>query len=134
MEKLYIDRFTSFENSLNSLSEAESRDRKDSFVISGTIQKFSLTFDLSWKLMKDILLNKYKVIDFALGSSLEVLKKSYENNLIKNDFWTKMLRDRNNLIYEYDGKIADEAIDRIIDIYIPIFNDFKQQVVNILDI
>lgn len=134
MEKLYIDRFTSFENSLNSLSEAESRDRKDSFVISGTIQKFSLAFDLSWKLMKDILLNKYKVIDFALGSPLVVLKKSYENNLIKNDFWTKMLRDRNNLIHDYDGKIADEAIDRIIDIYIPIFNDFKQQVVNILDI
>ena len=128
MGKLFTDRLSSFTNSLNSLSEAKNRDRNDDFVISGTVQKFSLTFDIAWKLMKDILLQKYKVTDFALGSPSEVLKKSYENKLIDDDIWMEMLRERNNLIHDYDGKIAEIAVDNIVDKYIDLFRKFESHV------
>ena len=128
MEKSYIDRYNSFNNSLISLEEAKYRDRTDSFVLSGIVQKFSLTFDLAWKLMKDIILQEYQVVDFALGSPSEVLKKSFENNLINDDIWMKMLRQRNQLIHDYDGTIANESVDDIVDRYVQLFCAFRDKV------
>ena len=55
MDEKFNRRFTSFCNSLDALSEAKNRDFSDSFVLSGTSAKFSITFDLAWKVMKDIL-------------------------------------------------------------------------------
>ena len=53
MDEKFIRRFESFRNSLDSLAEAKQRDLSDSFVLSGTSAKFSITFDLAWKVMKD---------------------------------------------------------------------------------
>lgn len=55
MDEKFMRRYESFKNSLASLSEARERDMSDSFVLSGTSAKFSITFDLAWKVMKDIL-------------------------------------------------------------------------------
>ena len=128
MENLYTDRFNSFKKSLDGLKEAKNRDRTDDFVISGTVQKFSLTFDLAWKLMKDILVQKYNVLDFALGSPSEVLKKAFENNLIDDEIWMTMLKNRNNLIHDYDEILAESAVNSIIDKYIKEFEIFENKV------
>ena len=45
MDEKFKRRFRSFENSLDSLSEARSRDLEDSFVLSGTSAKYSIIFD-----------------------------------------------------------------------------------------
>jgi nucleotidyltransferase substrate binding protein (TIGR01987 family) len=131
MENLYTDRLNSFKKSLEGLKEAKNRDRTDDFVISGTVQKFSLTFDLAWKLMKDILVQKYNVLDFALGSPSEVLKKAFENDLIDDDIWMTMLKDRNNLIHDYDEILAETAVNSIIDKYIEEFKKFEKRVLTI---
>lgn len=55
MEEKYLKRFESFQRSLDALAEARERDMTDSFVLSGTSAKFSITFELAWKVMKDIL-------------------------------------------------------------------------------
>lgn len=47
MESKFTNRYRSFYNSLAGLCEARHRDMKDSFVLSGTVQKFNLTFDIS---------------------------------------------------------------------------------------
>ena len=52
MDAKFDRRFQSFCNSLDALAEARERDLTDSFVLSGTGAKFSITFDLSWKVMK----------------------------------------------------------------------------------
>ena len=44
MDEKFNRRFTSFCNSLDALSEAKNRDFSDSFVLSGTSAKFSITF------------------------------------------------------------------------------------------
>lgn len=128
MQNLYIDRFKTFVKSLNGLKEARNKDKNDSFVLSGTIQKFSLTFDLAWKTMKDILTDKYGILDFSLGSPSEVMKKSYANGIIEDDKWMKMLRLRNNVIHDYDETIAENSFDIILDEYIPLFEKFKEKV------
>ena len=40
-------------------------------------EKFSITFDLAWKVMKDILVQYYAMTGFVAGSPREVLRKSY---------------------------------------------------------
>ena len=57
MDEKFNRRFVSFTKSLNALAEARERDLSDSFVLSGTSAKFSITFDLAWKVMKDILIH-----------------------------------------------------------------------------
>lgn len=78
MDEKFIRRFESFKNSLDSLAEARQRDLSDSFVISGTSAKFSITFDLTWKVMKDILVQYYAITGFVTGSPREVLRQSFQ--------------------------------------------------------
>lgn len=77
-----MKRFESFKKSLDSLAEAKERDMSDSFVLSGTSAKFSITFDLAWKVMKDIMVQHYEIIDFVAGSPKEVLKKAFCDRII----------------------------------------------------
>lgn len=81
MERKFMKRFQSYKKSLSSLTEARERDMNDSFVLSGTSAKFSITFDLAWKTMKDILIEHYSITDFIAGSPREVLKKSFQANM-----------------------------------------------------
>ena len=97
-------RFLSFCNSLDALSEARQRDLSDSFVLSGTSAKFSITFDLAWKVMKDILVQYYAITGFVTGSPREVLREAYKANLISDDDWMEMLKVRNELAHDYDCK------------------------------
>lgn len=55
MDEKFMRRYESLKKSLASFSETRERDVTDSFVLSGTSAKFSITFDLAWKVMKDIL-------------------------------------------------------------------------------
>ena len=129
----YTGRFESFKKSLASLAEVYDRDANDSFVLSGTVQKFSITFDISWKVMKDLLSEYYGIVDYAAGSPRETLKKAYSSNLIESDAWLDMMNDRNLLAHDYDGGIAKEKIATIKDIYIPLLMDFQRKVEGLPD-
>lgn len=124
MDEKFCKRFQCFKNSLLVLSEARERDMNDSFVVSGTGAKFSITFDLAWKVMKDIIIQYYAVVDFPKGSPREVLKKAFELNLITGDVWMEMLQDRNDFTHDYDGTLVKEACQRIIDVYLDKFHEF----------
>lgn len=77
MEEKYMRRLESFRRSLDALAEARERDMGDSFVLSGTSAKFSITFELAWKVMKDLLTGHYGITDFVAVSPKEILKKAY---------------------------------------------------------
>ena len=133
MDAKYNRRFLSFCNSLDALAEARQRDLSDSFVLSGTSAKFSVTFDLSWKVMKDILVQYYAITSFVAGSPREVLRESYKANLISDDAWMEMLKVRNELAHDYDCEIVKKHCHTIIEKYIDLFYDFEK-VVKQLDI
>ena len=118
MDEKFNRRFLSFCRSLDALAEAKNRDLSDSFVLSGTSAKFSITFDLAWKVMKDILVQYYAMTGFVAGSPREVLRKSYQASLISDDTWMEMLKVRNELTHDYDGDIVKEYCNVIIQKYV----------------
>ena len=132
MDEKFIRRFESFKNSLDSLAEARQRDLSDSFVLSGTSAKFSITFDLAWKVMKDILIQYYAITGFVTGSPREVLKQSFRAKLITGDEWIEMLKVKNQLAHDYDGVIVKEHCQTIIHEYIDKLYDFKTVVETLL--
>lgn len=128
MDEKFTKRFESFQNSLHSLEEARIRDMTDSFVLSGTSAKFSITFDLAWKVMKDILVQYYAITGFVTGSPREVLRESFLADLIDGDEWMDMLRIRNQLTHDYDGVIVKEHCQQIVQVYINKFEQFEEKV------
>ena len=62
MDEKYYRRFESFRNSLAVLKEIRERDLNDSFILSGAGAKFNITFDLAWKVMKDIVIQRFAVV------------------------------------------------------------------------
>ena len=132
MDGKFTKRFESFKNSLHSLQEARVRDLTDSFVLSGTGAKFSITFDLSWKVMKDILVQHYAITGFVTGSPREVLREAFQANMIQGDEWMEMLKIRNQLVHDYDGIIVKEHCQSIVQIYISKFEQFEEYVEKLL--
>ena len=133
MEEKFYKRYESFSNSLKSLSEAKERDLSDSFILSGTGAKFSITFDLSWKVMKDIMTQVYMVSDYIAGSPRDVLRKSFELGMInEEDSWLEMLRLRNTLSHDYDGVVIAQACEKIVNSYINSFENFRTTVDSII--
>lgn len=124
MAEKYIERFQSFSRSLQGLEKVKGRDLTDDFVLSGTVQKFALTFDIAWKVMKDILIKYHGINDFATGSPRETLRTAASVKLISDDKWMSMLADRNDLSHDYDGALAARKINIIINDYIPLFEEF----------
>ena len=74
MDEKFNRRYTSFCNSLDALAEARQRALSDSFVFSGTSAKFSITFDLAWKVMKDILVQYYAITNKESSSGTSIRK------------------------------------------------------------
>ncbi len=128
----FTKRYESFRNSLLSLAEARQRDLSDSFVLSGTGAKFSITFDLAWKLMKDILVEHYAIADFVSGSPREVLKASFKAELIEGDIWMEMLAVRNNLAHDYDGEVVKSHCEKIVQVFIGELEKFQSKAIQIM--
>lgn len=124
MERKYMKRFLSYKKSLAALTEARERDLNDSFVLRNC-PKFSITFDLAWKTMKDILIEHYAITDFVAGSPREVLKKAFQTGMIGSDEWMEMLRIRNELTHDYDGEIVKSHCQTIVRDYIELFYEFQ---------
>ena len=116
MDAKFDRRFQSFCNSLDALAEARERDLTDSFVLSGTSAKFSITFDLSWKVMKDILVQYYAITGFVTGSPRDVLREAFKANLISDDEWMDMLDSEivktycNTIVKEYIASQPDHIL------------------------
>ena len=128
MDEKFNRRFLSFCKSLDALAEARQRDLTDSFVLSGTSAKFSITFDLAWKVMKDILVQYYAIADFVSGSPREVLREAFRAGMITGDEWMEMLKVRNQLAHDYDGVIVKEHCEIIVTTYIDKFYEFGEKV------
>ena len=128
MGKSYTKRLDAFEKSLETLSNAENEDKNNFFVLSGTIMIFNLTFDLAWKLIREVLKEDYGITDFPSDSPKETLKKAKSVDLINDDIWLEMLDDRNELTHDYDYDSALEKYNKIIELYIPLLQKFKNSI------
>lgn len=128
MESKYTNRYNTFCKSLQNLSKSLNADPKADFVLEGTVLNFNLTFDISWKVMKDILIKEMEILGFAVGSPRETLRQAFMNGIIDNDQWLNMLRARNQLAHDYDGTFAAEKFKDIIEVYYPLFEKLKENI------
>lgn len=128
MENRFINRYNTFCKSLQNLEKSLNANPEADFVLEGTVLNFSLTFDIAWKVMKDILIKKLKILDFAVGSPRETLQQAFTNGLIDDDQWLQMLKSRNQLAHDYDGTFAAEKFQDIIKVYYPLFKKFEENV------
>ncbi len=126
MESKFINRYHTFCKSLKNLEKSLDADPKADFVLEGTVLNFNLTFDISWKVMKDILIKKLEILGFAVGSPRETLQQAFTNGIIDDDRWLEMLRARNQLAHDYDGTFAAEKFQDIIQVYYPLFEKFRE--------
>lgn len=126
MESRYINRYHTFCQSLKNLRKSRTADPKADFVLEATVLNFNLTFDISWKVMKDILVKNMGVVDFAIGSPRETLQQAFINGLIDDDKWIQMMKSRNRLAHDYDGTFASEKFRDIVGEYYLLFDRFKE--------
>ncbi len=127
MERKSINRYHSFCKSLDNLIEARGKDPKDKFILSGTVQMFNLSFDLSWKVMKDIIREFHGILEYPTGSPRETLRIAYSVGLIEEDAWMEMLKIRNNLAHDYDGYLAVRYFADITLEYYRLLAEFKEK-------
>lgn len=128
MKSKSINRYLSFCRSLENLKRSRDKSPAEDMVLEATIQRFNLSFDLSWKVMKDVLTEYMGILDFAAGSPRETLQTAFANGMIFDDEWLQMLRVRNKLAHDYDGKIAMEEFERITGKFYEMFLDLKNNI------
>lgn len=134
MPKSYTNRFNNLKKSLDNLLKAKNEDKSNILVLSGTIMIFNLTFDLAWKVIREVLKEEFGIIDFPSGSPKETLKRAASVDLIQSEIWLDMLNDRNDLTHIYDSDLANEKFDKIIDSYIPIFEIFVNKISGYIEV
>ena len=125
MEGKSINRYRSYCKSLDNLADAKGRDRTDKFILSGMVQMFNLSFDLAWKVMKDIITEYHGVLEYPTGSPRETLRMANSVGLIEDDTWLEMLRARNNLAHDYDGELAVRYFEKITSTYDDLMEKFR---------
>lgn len=125
MENRSINRYNSFCKSLSILRQSCGANPEATFVLGATAQAYNLTFDLSWKVMKDVLIRHFGIQDFAAGSPRETLRTAYQAGLISSDDWLKMLRVRNTLAHDYDGEVAMKYFHEIVTDYFDLFTQLQ---------
>lgn len=116
---------------LRVLQQANQEDLDNEFIISGIIDKFSIQFELGWKLLEQLLVYEGSAAS-ATGSPRGIIKEAYAvYPFFDGELWLAMLRDRNSMAHIYDGEAAKALVKRILEEYIPQFvrleNELKQQ-------
>lgn len=134
MENRFINRYHTFCKSLQNLEKSRHADPRADFVLEGTVLNFNLTFDIAWKVMKDILVKHMGILDFAAGSPRETLQQGFANGLVEADEWMHMLKVRNQLAHDYDGSFASEKFSDIIQVYYPLLEKFRDMAARYMEV
>ena len=127
MEGKSINRYRSFCKSLDNLKDAKGKNPEDKFILSGTVQMFNLSFDLAWKVMKDLIKEFHGVLEYPVGSPRETLRMAHSVGLIESDMWMQLLKVRNQLAHDYDGEIALKYFSEITTEYYLIMEAFMKK-------
>jgi len=121
VEVRWQQRFSSFEKAFRQLERFISKTELNEMEGQGLIKAFEYTYELSWKTLQDLLMEKgYKDI---IGPR-PVIEQSFQDGYIKNGKdWLKMHISRNLTSHTYDEETAKEVIKEIRNTYFGLLND-----------
>ena len=106
-----------FNKALSLLSIQSKKDyfKFDEINLAATLQFFSLTFELGWKMLKDYL--KAEAIDAKIPR--EVIKEAFEIQLIEcGHVWVEMLAARNEIAHIYNEDRAKKLLLKIMEKFV----------------
>jgi nucleotidyltransferase substrate binding protein (TIGR01987 family) len=110
LKRIYID----FEKAFINLENA-AKGAKTDLEIDGTIKRFELCYELSWKLIKELLAN----LGIICKNPRNCFKQAVINDLIREeDVWLNMIDDRNELVHLYEFVKSREIFENIKNEYL----------------
>ncbi len=126
-----MKKYDEYSKHLKVLQKAPDEDLNNEFIISGIIDKFYIQFELSWKVLKELLAYEGKSIA-ATGSPRAILKAAHTYfDFIDEEIWLEMLQQRNDTTHIYNEQAAKKIIDNILNKYIKAFGEMEEGINNI---
>ena len=124
----WIQRYANFHKACTRLLEVtengKGMDEMSELELEGLVQRFEYTFELSWKVLQDLLI--YKGYEFMLGPN-GTLKMAFEDGLISNhDGWRRMAKSRNILSHVYDETEVLPLVRMIYSDYAPLLKQLDE--------
>lgn len=124
-----MKKFDNYSSNLDILCHAGEEDLSNEFIISGIINKFSIQFELGWKVLKELLRYEGKRMD-GIGSPRMILKAAFSvYDFIDEEVWLSMLKARNDMTHIYDGTEAKRLVNIILGEYIPAFLHMREKII-----
>lgn len=125
-----MKKFENYVSNLRVLECADQEELNNEFIISGIIDKFSIQFELGWKMLKSTLSYEGSRAS-ATGSPRGIIKEAYAvYPFFDGELWLDMLNDRNSMAHIYDGEAARRLVKRILGQYIPQFVKLEKELVS----
>lgn len=124
-----MKKYDNFCKSLENLKKCEKMEEPYSPVeLMGITGLFSLCFEMSWKLIKE-LLEYHGYFTQKTGSPRMIIKSAFECGMINNEeIWLEILDTRNLLSHTYDEEKAASSIEKIKTDFIPAFEELKREI------
>ena len=120
----WFQRFSNFKKALFKLAEiVENRTLEELSELEkeGLIQRFEYTFELAWKTLQDLLIER-GYID-VIGPN-PVIAQSFQNGYINDaEGWKLILKSRNLTSHTYNSEIADKIAQQILERFYFLFSD-----------
>ncbi len=113
-------RFHNFEKAYNLLKDTVEIEHPSDAERAGLIKFFEMTFELSWKLLKD-----YQEIEgFIIKSPRDALKQAFQSGIVKDGHsWIEALENRNLTVHTYEEETAKEVELKIRKKYFPVIKE-----------
>ena len=100
----------------------------DNVVLTGLVGLYEITFEQSWKMMKEIL----EIHGFAEGATSSpkmILRTAYKAGMIKDEeLWLSAFQERNNVTHSYNRKIAMGIITQAKQKFYKMFCELKEEI------
>jgi nucleotidyltransferase substrate binding protein (TIGR01987 family) len=120
VERTFLD----FEKALNNLKTAVEK-AVDDLDIDGTIKRFELCYELSWKIIKLYL----EDLGIICKNPRDCFKQAKINNLINDEVvWMEMIDTRNQLVHEYSSDFSREIFEKIKNDYVRILEELYKNI------
>lgn len=124
-------KYEHFSKALNNLSEnATIEPPYSALEITGFIGLFSICFEQSWKMMKELLEN-HSLYPDKIASPRAIIKLSYQFGMIDDEeTWLDIQKTRNLLAHIYSEEDSLQSIEKIKATYLETFIKLKEEVEN----
>ena len=110
-------RFQNFQSAFKLLESAIAIKKPTEIERAGLIQFFEITFELSWKLLKDYLEEE----GFTVKTPRQIIKQAFQAEFISDgDVWLSALNDRSLTVHTYDENTAIKVEMSIRTKYFPV--------------